>query len=262
MFVTKKDSDSVAPWKETPLLSQEKLKTLDPNRIPKHIAFIPDGNRRWAKKNRILPEAGHKIGADTLLNIIKASHQIGVDTLTFYIFSTENWNRPKREIKAQMWLLEKSLTEQKQRMLDNGVKFKTIGDISKFPKNIINLLNETVELTKHCNYITVVFAMNYGGRDDITRALQKIVEDYDEGKINKSDIKEALVSEYLDTAEWGDPDLLIRTSGEARVSNFLLWQISYAEIYLSKAFWPEFTPQLLFEALLDFQNRERRLGGS
>lgn len=262
MTVAEKENNSQASWQETPLLSKEELKSLNPKRIPKHIAFIPDGNRRWAKKNRILPEDGHKIGAETLLNIIKSSHQMGVETLTFYIFSTENWARPKREIKAQMWLLEKSLIEQKQRMLDNGVQFRTIGDISKFPKHIINLVNETVEATKNCNNITVVFAMNYGGRDDITRAIQKIVKDCDEGIVDKRDIKEELVSKYLDTAEWEDPDLLIRTSGESRISNFLLWQISYAEIYLSEAHWPEFTPQFLLKAVYDFQNRERRLGGS
>lgn len=262
MTIAEKKPTHEASWQETPLLSKDQLKKLSKKRTPKHIAFIPDGNRRWAKKNRILPEEGHRIGAETLLNIIKSSHQMGIETLTFYIFSTENWARPKREIKAQMWLLEKSLREQKQRMLDNGVRFRTIGEISRFPEHIIALINETVEATKDCNDITVVFAMNYGGRDDITRAIQKIVTDCGKGIINKRDIKEDLVSKYLDTAEWGDPELLIRTSGESRISNFLLWQISYAEIYLSEAYWPEFTPALLLEAVYDFQNRERRLGGS
>jgi undecaprenyl diphosphate synthase len=249
-------------WEEDPLLTQEELKNLDPKKIPKHIAIIPDGNRRWAKNNRILPEEGHKIGAETLLNIIKASHQIGVQTLTIYIFSTENWLRPKREIKAQMWLLEKSLIEQKERMIANGVRFQTIGELSKFPEHIIKLINETVEATKHCTNINVIFAMNYGGRDEITRAIRKIAEDCNKGNFSNRDITEELVSKYLDTAKWGDPDMLIRTSGESRVSNFLLWQISYAEIYLSEVFWPEFTPRHLLEAVYEYQNRERRLGGS
>lgn len=249
-------------WKEESLLNQEEIARIDKRRVPKHIAIIPDGNRRWAKKNRILPEEGHKIGAETLLNVIKASHQLGVKTLTFYIFSTENWSRPAREIKAQMWLLEKSLIEQKPRMIANGVRFQTIGDLSRFPSRIITLIDETVEATKECTNITVVFAMNYGGRDEIVRAAKKIAENCNKGLISTRDITEELVSKYLDTAKWGDPEMLIRTSGESRISNFLLWQISYAEIYLSEVFWPEFTPKHLLEAVIEYQHRERRLGGS
>lgn len=254
--------DAPKKWEETPLLLKEELRKLDPKKIPKHIAIIPDGNRRWAKKHFIMPEEGHRIGAETLLNIIKSSKEIGIKTLTFYIFSTENWARPKREIKAQMWLLEKSLKEQKPRMLENGVRFRTIGELSKFPEPIISLIHDTVEATKHCDKINVVFAMNYGGRDDMTRAFRKIVEDCDKGLVKKNEITEDLISRYLDTAEWGDPDLLIRTSGESRISNFLLWQLSYAEFYLSKTFWPEFTPQDLLNAVYDYQNRERRQGGA
>lgn len=249
-------------WEENPLFSKDELKKLDRKRIPKHIAIIPDGNRRWAKKNRILPEEGHKIGADTLLNAIKAAHQIGIQTVSFYIFSTENWSRPKREIHAQLWLLEKSLIEQKQRMVTNGVRFQTIGELSRFPPHIIKLIDETIEATKHCKNITVIFAMNYGGRDEITRAVKKIAEKCEKGMISSHQINETLISESLDTAQWGDPEMLIRTSGESRISNFLLWQISYTEIYLSKVLWPEFTPHHLLEAVSDFQERERRLGGS
>lgn len=262
MTVQENITEKSLVWEEVSLLSKDDLKKCDPRKIPKHIAIIPDGNRRWAKQNFILPEVGHRIGAQTLLDIIKSSKEIGVKTLTFYIFSTENWARPKREIKAQMWLLEKSLREQKQRMLENGVRFRTIGQIDKFPEVIINLIHDTVEATKNCDQITVVFAMNYGGRDDIKRACCKITEDCTNGKIKKEEITEKLISSYLDTAEWGDPDLLIRTSGESRISNFLLWQLSYAEIYLSKTFWPEFTPKDLLHAVCDYQNRERRQGGS
>ncbi len=261
MTVKEKNRD-ITDWKEAPLLTQEEISRIDRRKIPKHIAIIPDGNRRFAKKRLIMPEEGHKIGAETLLNTIKTSHQIGVEALTFYIFSTENWSRPKREIAAQMWLLEKSLIEQKPRMIANGVRFQTIGDLSKFPGHIIKLIDETVAATKECKNITVVFAMNYGGRDEITRAARRISEDCIKGNLKPSEITEDLFSTYLDTAKWGDPELLIRTSGESRVSNFLLWQISYAEIYLCDVFWPEFTPRHLFEAVLDFQHRERRLGGS
>jgi undecaprenyl diphosphate synthase len=249
-------------WEESPLLSPEKVRILDPKRIPKHIAFIPDGNRRWAKKHFALPEKGHKAGAETLMNMIQAGSQLGVEMMTFYIFSTENWLRPKREIKAQMRLLEKCLVEQKKRMEENGVRFLTIGEISKMPPRIIELLVEMKEATKQGNKIDVVFALNYGGRDDIRRAIQKIIGDYGNKPFSKEEITEEFVSQYLDTANWNDPELLIRTSGESRVSNFLLWQISYTEIYLPKLYWPEFSPEHFVEAIQEYQKRERRLGGA
>lgn len=249
-------------WKEQPVISDAELKKLDSNRVPKHVAFIPDGNRRWAKKNRILPEEGHKLGADSLLNIIKAGHQIGIETLTFFIFSTENWLRPKREIHAQMKLLEKSLILQRPRMLENGVRFSPIGDLNKFPPHLVDLIKETEKDTGHLDNINVVFAMNYGGRDDIKRAFVKMINAYDKREFAKEDVSEELISSHLDTCSWSDPDLLIRTSGESRISNFLLWQLSYAEIYLTEKHWPEFTPQDFLNAVIEFQHRERRLGGS
>jgi len=242
------------------LLTQDDLQRIGSKKIPKHIAFIPDGNRRWAKKNFVFPEVGHKMGADTLLNVIKASLQMGIETLTFFIFSTENWQRPPREIKAQMRLLKRYLLEQKQQMLENGVRFRSIGNLDKFPKEVAQLVQETVEATKHCSDITVIFAMNYGGRDDITRAIRKILHDYDQGSIKKNEIKEELVATYLDTAQWRDPDLLIRTSGESRLSNFLLWQMSYTEFFLCKVHWPEFTAQHLLDAVCDYQSRQQRRG--
>lgn len=248
-------------WNETLPLSVEELKQLNASRIPQHVAFIPDGNRRWAKKNYILPEEGHRLGADSLLNMIKAGHQIGIKTLTFFIFSTENWARPKREIQAQMKLLEKSLMLQKPRMIENGVRFRSIGDLSKFPAHIAELIELTKNETSHCDNINVVFAMNYGGRDDIKRAFIKMLKHYERGIISKDEIDEKMISSYLDTSHWSDPDLLIRTSGESRISNFLLWQLSYTEIHLTKKHWPEFSPRDLLLAILDYQNRERRHGG-
>jgi undecaprenyl diphosphate synthase len=252
----------VRGWKESPVITDEDLKKLYPSPVPKHVAFIPDGNRRWAKKNCILPEEGHKLGADSLLNIIKAGHQMGIETLTFFIFSTENWARPQKEIDAQMKLLEKSLLLQRPRMLENGVRFRSIGDLSKFPPHLVELIESTKKETEHCDKITVVFAMNYGGRDDIRRAVVKMIDSHDKGDLKKEEITEEVVKCYLDTASLSDPDLLIRTSGESRLSNFLLWQLSYAEIYLTEKYWPEFTPIDFLEAVRSFQNRDRRLGGS
>lgn len=255
-------TDQKKSWKETPVLSNEEIKQLKSGYIPKHVAFIPDGNRRWAKINRVMPQEGHRVGADSLLNIIKAGHQMGIETLTFYIFSTENWLRPKREIKAQMQLLEKSIILQKPRMIENGVRFLSIGDLSKFPPHLIELIETTKKETARCDNINVVFAMNYGGRDDLRRAFKKMLNDYDQQTFTKEDVTEQLICQYLDTAEWSDPELLIRTSGELRISNFLLWQLSYAEIFPSPVYWPEFSPHHFFESILDFQKRERRLGGS
>ncbi len=246
----------------TSIYSDQQLRVLDPKRIPKHIAIIPDGNRRWARGKFLLPEEGHRAGADQLMSIVSASIELGVKVLTFYIFSTENWNRPKREINAQLWLLEKYLVEQRQRMVDEGVRFCTIGDLSPFPENIRVAVQDSIQATEAGKKLDLVFSLNYGGRNDITRAVEWIIQEYDRGKIIKEHINEDLISSHLDTSQWPDPDLLIRTSGEHRVSNFLLWQISYTEFYLCDTLWPEFTPVHLLNAVQTFQNRERRLGGS
>jgi undecaprenyl diphosphate synthase len=245
---------------EKPHFSQEELRSLDFSLIPKHVAIVPDGNRRWAMKNNIFSEEGHRAGADSILRIIRASRELSIEILSFYIFSTENWLRPPQEINAIMRLLEKLLIEQRQNMLDNGVKFLTIGDLSKFPSSIIKLVEETKKATTHCKEITVVFAMNYGSRDELRRAFTKILEDYSKGKISAQHISESLISNYLDTSNWKDPDLFIRTGGEYRISNFLLWQISYSELYTTNVYWPEFTPIHLLEAVREFQKRDRRLG--
>lgn len=235
--------------------------SIDPKKIPKHIAIIPDGNRRWAKKSWMLPKQGHQMGAEALLKIIESALDIGVKTLTFFIFSTENWSRPKIEINAQMKLLDEYLIEQTPKMLRDGIRFQTIGELSKLPAKSISLIEKTVATTKACNKLTVVFAMNYGGRDDLVRAVRKVVTECKAGTLNLDQIDEKCISSHLDTAEWGDPDLLIRTSGESRLSNFLLWQLSYAEFYLTDTLWPEFTPDHFLQAIQAFQQRERRLGG-
>lgn len=239
----------------------EQLLALDPQKIPKHVAIIPDGNRRWAKQHWKLPKQGHRMGAEAILQVIEAALQIGVKVLTFFIFSTENWNRPKHEIKAQMWLLEKYLEEQREKMLRDGVRFRTIGEIARLPSSSIAQIQQTIEATALCNKMDVVFAMNYGGRDDLVRAVRKIVCACESGALDTQALNEACISRHLDTAEWPDPELLIRTSGESRLSNFLLWQLSYSELHLTPRLWPEFTPQDFLEAICAFQQRQRRMGG-
>ena len=182
------------------------LESLDRSRIPKHIAIIPDGNRRWAKGQQYTSEEGHREGADVLMDIVKAGKELGIEILTFYIFSTENWARPQAEIIALMLLLRTYLMNQRQFMKDNGVQFQTIGNLSRLPKAVVDEINKSKEETSQCQDIKLIFALNYGGRDEICRAVQTMFDDYDSKKINKEDITEALVSRYLDTANLGDPE--------------------------------------------------------
>jgi undecaprenyl diphosphate synthase len=246
---------------ETKFFDQTESQKIDVQRLPKHIAIIPDGNRRWAKKQQSSVKTGHREGADNLMDIIKAGREIGVKTMTFYLFSTENWNRSKEEVDALMWLLPTYLVEQKQTMIDNGIRLHTIGDLSRLPPDVLKVVNETKEATANGNEINFVMALNYGSRDEITRAVRQIALDVSQGKLQVSQIDEALIASYLDTCLWPDPDLLIRTSAEFRVSNFLLWQISYSEVHIEDVLWPEFTPRHLLQAIIDFQGRDRRLGG-
>lgn len=236
------------------------LALLEPARVPKHIAFIPDGNRRWARQKKLTTLEGYRCGADNLIHIVKSAKALGVKMVTFYSLSTENWSREPLEIQSLLWLINTYLTEQCQTMIDNGIRFQTIGDLSRFPQYLLNTIETTKKATEQCNEVEMILALNYGSRDEMCRAVKSILSDYETKKIDKSAITEDLISQYLDTAPWGDPDLLIRTSGEHRISNFLLWQISYSEIVVSNLLWPDFTSQKLFEAVLEFQRRDRRLG--
>lgn len=227
---------------------------MDRTKVPKHIAIIPDGNRRWARSLKRTREEGHSRGADIILDIVKGARDLGVKYVTIFTFSTENWGRPKDEVAALMILLKHTLISQREPMLENGVRLQTIGDLSAFPEAIQEELEFTKEFTKGGDAITLVLALNYGGRNDIVRGLQKIIAD------GHHTVTEELISNYLDTQRFPDPDLLIRTGGEHRFSNFLLWQLIYAEFYTTQTFWPDFTPNHLLEAILDFQTRERRLG--
>lgn len=196
-----------------------------------------------------------------MIEIVKAAKQLGVRVVTFYLFSTENWNRPQTEVAALMWLLESFLDEQRKEMADDGIHFHTIGELDPFPESVKTAINRTKAATQDCDRVDLVFALNYGSRDEICRACQKIARACQKGELAAEEISEQLISSYLDTGPWADPDLFIRASGELRISNFLLWQLSYAELYMTPVLWPDFTPQHLMEAVQSFQKRHRRLGG-
>lgn len=240
--------------------SSEQRARLRTEAIPQHVAIIPDGNRRWAIEQMIACQEGHRKGGDTLIEIVKGARELDIKTVTFYLFSTENWGRPAEEINALMWLLYTFLVEQQSTMLEYGIRVCTIGDLAALPTYVQRQIAETKQATSHCGDIDMVMALNYGGRDEICRAIQRIISDCEVHKMKKEQIDEKIVSRYLDTAEWDDPDLLIRTGGEMRVSNYLLWQISYSEIYSSHVLWPDFRPSHLFQAVENFQQRQRRLG--
>lgn len=244
------------------LFTPEYLEKIQLRPVPHHVAIIPDGNRRWARKNKLSVPEGHHKGSDNIIEIVKAAKELGVKILTFYLFSKENWKRPQEEVDALMWLLEYFLTAKREEMIENNLKVQTIGKIHELPRSAIAIIEETKAATAHCNGVELVMALNYGSRDEICRTVGRIIQDCSQKKIRPEDITEELFANYLDTHKWPDPDLLIRTSGEQRVSNFLLWQISYAEIYVTEKYWPEFSPFNFFEALLDYQQRDRRLGGS
>jgi len=229
--------------------------------IPKHIAVIMDGNRRWAKKHLMPTTVGHWKGAEVLSKTVELAANLGVQVLTVYAFSTENWSRASEEVTALMGLFKMYLIGQKERMVREGVRLNTIGDLKKLPQDVQDVLQETKEATAQGSRIDLVLAINYGARDDIRRAVVAVVEDCAQGKLKSGDISEWVFGQYLDTAKWGDPELLIRTSGEMRLSNFLLWQISYTEVYVTDVLWPDFDDKELAKALMEFQRRQRRSGG-
>lgn len=234
---------------------------LDPENVPHHVAIVMDGNRRWARRNFLPAVAGHWKGAETLSNIVRSASNMGIQVLTVYALSTENWNRGLEEVSALMKIYSTYLKRERGNMVREGVRLDVIGDLTRFPQELQDLLYETKQATRHGENIDLVLALNYGARDELRRATLAIATDFAIGKLSKEDFSEQTISSYLDTSKWRDPDLLIRTSGEARLSNFMLWQISYAEIFITKTLWPDFTEKDLFESIMDFQKRHRRLGG-
>ncbi len=245
----------------TSFCSEAPLSLLDEGKIPRHVAIIMDGNRRWAQQHGLPPMIGHLKGAETLTRIVRAASRIGIKTLTVFSFSTENWNRPKLEIDGLMQLFRVYLKKQRAPMVKEGVRLCAIGDLTAMPKSVIRELELSQMATAECKKIDLVLAINYGGRDDIRRAFVSMLIDYEEGKLSKEDFSEQKIREYLDPAPWPDPEIIIRTSGEKRLSNFLLWQSSYSEFCHTDVLWPDFDENELVKAILDFQKRERRLGG-
>lgn len=243
-----------------PIYSPLDLRKIDLKEIPRHIAFIPDGNRRWAEREQRTCSFGHRSGADILIDTVKAAKELGVKVVTFYTFSTENWNRPPGEVDALMWLFHSYLLNNRKTMLDEGIRLGIIGDLSKIPNPAHDTILETIEATKECCRIDMVLAINYGGRDELLRAFKKMAHAIEEGLITTDSVDESTIASCLDTCPWGDPELLIRTSGEMRISNFLIWQLSYTELYVVDALWPEFDHLHLLEAVAAYQKRQRRLG--
>tara|TARA_Y100001934_G_scaffold208629_1_gene246793 strand:+ start:395 stop:1135 length:741 start_codon:yes stop_codon:yes gene_type:complete len=235
-------------------------KELDTDNIPKHIAIIMDGNGRWAKAKGLPRIAGHKEGINSVRDITRICGEIGVNYLTLYTFSTENWNRPKKEVNALMSLLLNTIKKEVAKLHENNVKFSTIGDLSFLPNNTETGLKEGMDLTKNNTGLNLILALNYGSRQEIIDSVVNISKKVKSGELNSNEIDETLFSSFLYTKSYPDPDLLIRTSGELRISNFLLWQCAYTEMYLTNTYWPSFREDDLFKAILDYQNRERRYG--
>ncbi|MCM8781364.1 MAG: isoprenyl transferase [Candidatus Omnitrophica bacterium] len=230
------------------------------NNLPKHIAIIMDGNGRWAKKQGLSRSAGHRKGIERMKEIVRAASELGIKVITFFAFSTENWARSKREVGALMRYFNRFLERQIDELDKNNIRFKVIGRQNPLPQDLITKIKRAEEKTQDNTGLTVVLALNYGAKQEIVDAVKKITSLAIEGKVNPSDLDTDSFSNYLYTAGLPDPDLLIRTSGEMRLSNFLLWQLSYTELYFSKKFWPEFGKEELEKAIRDYQRRERRFG--
>ena len=228
--------------------------------IPRHIAVIMDGNGRWAKAKGRMRIFGHQAGVESVRDITEACAQLGVEYLTLYTFSTENWSRPGDEVSALMQILVQSLRKETRRLNENDVRLQAIGQIERFPEVCQNELREAIALTKDNKRLQLNLALSYSGRWDITQAVRKIAERARTGEIEPADIDDAMISSELVTAGIPDPDLIIRTSGEMRISNFLLWQLAYSELYITEAFWPDFRRDELYKAIQSYQKRERRFG--
>lgn len=228
--------------------------------IPKHVAIIMDGNGRWAKEKKLPLIKGHQAGANTAFNIAEEAYKNGIEWLTLYTFSTENWKRPQKWIHDFFGILEWYLDHEIKRLLENNIKLYIIGDYQAFPEKIALKINTLIEKTKNNNGLNLVLALNYGGRSDIVHAVQKVFKSVKEGHVELSDITENFLAQYLFTNKIPDPDLMIRTSGEYRLSNFLIWQAAYAELSFCDKYWPDFTKEDFQEILQDYAKRERRYG--
>lgn len=235
-------------------------KTISKEKLPKHLAIIMDGNGRWAKKNGFLRTIGHENGVKTVRNVVETCSEIGIDYLTLYAFSTENWNRPKFEVQMLMKLLVKSLKKELKTFTKNNIRLNAIGNLDYLPTDVRKELTEVLEKTKDNNKLTLTLALSYGAREELVSATKQICENVKNNIISIDEIDETIINNHLYTKNIPDVDLVIRTSGEQRISNFLLWQIAYAELYFTEVLWPDFTTEHLMEALKNYQDRERRFG--
>jgi undecaprenyl diphosphate synthase len=233
---------------------------LDPHRLPRHVAIIMDGNGRWAQRRGLSRIEGHKRGKDSVRAIVETSRRIGIQYLSLFAFSTENWNRPRREVDALMGLLRRYLRTELNKMMKNEIRLLPIGDTSRLPIALQRDLQTTVDRTSHNRRMTVLLAVSYGGREEIVQAARALARDARSGLLDPDSVDEDVFGGYLHTTGVPDPDLLIRTSGEMRISNFFLWQSAYTEIYVTETLWPDFREPQFLAALAEYQQRERRFG--
>ena len=233
---------------------------LDKNRIPQHVAIIMDGNGRWAEKHGKARVFGHESGVESVRSVVEGAGEIGVKHLTLYAFSTENWERPKQEVEALMELLVHAIDNESELLMKNNVRLTSIGDLSLMPAKVKQRLDGCKKFLSENTGLNLILALSYSSKWEIINAVKNLAQDSIEGKVKPEMINDKLFEKYLNTAEIPDPELLIRTSGEFRISNFLLWQIAYSELFFTEKLWPDFRKEDLFEAIFDFQNRERRFG--
>jgi len=236
------------------------MEETDKGKLPRHIAIIMDGNGRWAKKKNLNRISGHIKGVNAVREIVTACRELGIKVLTLYAFSIENWRRPKDEVTALMGLLKEYLLKEREEMIQNNIRLSAIGRLEDLPLDVRNTLKEAIKITEHCNGMMLNLALSYGGRSEILNATQGILSDFQKGKVKPEEINLQRFSQYLWTRGIPDPDLLIRTSGEFRISDFLLWQIAYTELYITETLWPDFDRKELLKAIADYQSRERRFG--
>ena len=236
------------------------LDNIDHNRIPSHIAIIMDGNGRWATNKGLERGEGHKEGVRAISRVVEAASKVSVQYLTLYAFSTENWNRPTEEVNGLMDLMVYAISEETEKFKKNGVKITCIGDMARLPDYARTALDECIRQTETGTQVTLIIALSYSSKWELTQATKRITDAVISGVLNKEDINEETISMYLTTRGIPDPDLLIRTGGEQRISNFLLWQCAYAEFYFTEVYWPGFEEKDLYEAIIDYQGRERRFG--
>ena len=238
----------------------DKINQLDPTRIPRHVAIIMDGNGRWAKQHGQERSFGHENGVSTVRQVTEIASEVGVKYLTLYTFSTENWDRPQDEVDALMNLIVVSIEQQTPDLIKNNVRLTTIGDMSRMPEFASSRLRKCMQDTGHCTGLVLCLALSYSSRWEIVEACRKMAVEAVEGKLNPTDIDDEAFAARLATWDMPDPDLLIRTGGDLRVSNYLLWQIAYSELYFTSKYWPDFSKEDFVEAIADFQSRERRYG--